>query len=105
VSFEDPMLDEAMKSIFAVADMQQEGKFRPRRERDILSVSLGNPKHPGRVRGISSKEGWIRPSMEDLIQRRMDSALNGKMSIRNVIDTRNKWQINFRKRLRKTSKI
>jgi hypothetical protein len=58
VSFEDPMLDEAMKSIFAVAGMQQEGKFTPRRERDILSVGLGNPEHPGRVRGISSKEGW-----------------------------------------------
>jgi len=29
VSFEDPMLDEAMKSIFVVAGMQQEGKFTP----------------------------------------------------------------------------
>ena len=58
MSFEDPMLDEAMKSIFVVAGMQQEGKFTPRRERDILSVGLGNPEHPGHVRGISSKEGW-----------------------------------------------
>jgi len=57
VSFEDPMLDEAMKSIFVVAGMQQEGKFTPRRKRDILSVGLGNLEHPGRVRGISSKEG------------------------------------------------
>jgi hypothetical protein len=58
VSFEDPILDKASKSIFAVAGMQQEGMFIPRRERDILSVGLGNPEHPGRVRGISSKEGW-----------------------------------------------
>ena len=58
VSFEDPMLDEAMKSIFAVVGMQKEGKFTPRRERVILSVGLGNPEHPGHVRGISSKEGW-----------------------------------------------
>ena len=35
---------------------------------------------------------------------RVDSALSGKMSIRNVIGTRNKWQIIFRNRLRKTSK-
>ena len=35
---------------------------------------------------------------------RMDSALNGEMSIRNVIGTMNKWQIIFRKRLRKISK-
>jgi len=34
---------------------------------------------------------------------RMDSALIGKMSIRNVISIRNKWQVIFRKRLRKTS--
>ena len=35
---------------------------------------------------------------------RMDSALSGKMSIRNVIGTRNKWQIIFRKSLRERSK-
>jgi hypothetical protein len=58
VSFEDAILDKASKSIFAVAGMQQEGKFMPQRERDILSVGLGNPEHSGRVRGISSKEGW-----------------------------------------------
>jgi hypothetical protein len=28
------------------------------KERDILTAGLGNPEHPGRVRGISSKEGW-----------------------------------------------
>jgi len=35
---------------------------------------------------------------------RMDSALSGKMSIRNMIGTRDKWQLISRKRLRKTSK-
>jgi hypothetical protein len=35
---------------------------------------------------------------------RMDSALSGKMSIRNMIGTRNKWQLIFKKRLRKTFK-
>jgi hypothetical protein len=58
VSFDDPMLDEATKSIFAVAAKQHEGLFKPRRERDILTAGLGNYEHPGRVRGISSKEGW-----------------------------------------------
>jgi hypothetical protein len=58
VFFDDPMLDEASKSIFAVAAEQHEGLFKPRRERDILTASLGNPKHPGCVRGISLKEGW-----------------------------------------------
>ena len=27
-------------------------------EKDVLTVALGNLEHPGRVRGISSKEGW-----------------------------------------------
>ena len=35
---------------------------------------------------------------------KMDSALSGQMSIRNVIGTRNKCQIIFRKSLRERSK-
>jgi hypothetical protein len=58
VSFDDPMLDEAAKSIFLVAAKQHEGLFKPQRERDILTIGLGNLEHPSRVRGISSKEGW-----------------------------------------------
>jgi hypothetical protein len=57
VSFDDPMLDGAAKSIFAVAAKQHEGLFKPRRERDILTAGLGNPEHPGCVRGISLEEG------------------------------------------------
>lgn len=49
LSFEDPMLEEATKSILAVAAKTQEGKFKPQRERDILSEGLGNPEHLGRV--------------------------------------------------------
>jgi hypothetical protein len=56
--FDDPMLNGAVNSIFAVATKQHEGLFKPQRERDILTAGLGNPEHPGRVRGISSKEGF-----------------------------------------------
>jgi hypothetical protein len=52
------MLDGAAKSIFAVVAKQHEGLFKPQRERDILTAGLGNPEHPGRVRGISWKEGF-----------------------------------------------
>jgi hypothetical protein len=69
VSFDDPMLDKAAKIIFAVAAKQHEGLFKPRRERDILTAGLGNPEHPGRVRGISSKEGF-RPEWEDEYKKR-----------------------------------
>jgi hypothetical protein len=49
VSFDNPMLDGAAKSIFAVAAKQHKGLFKPRRERNILTAGLGNPEHSGRV--------------------------------------------------------
>jgi hypothetical protein len=58
VSFDDPNIEEATKNIYAMAAKQSQGSFKPQRERDILTAGLGNPEHPGRVRGISSKEGW-----------------------------------------------
>jgi hypothetical protein len=73
VSFDDPMLNGAAKSIFAVAAKQHEGLFKSRRERDIPTAGLGNPVHPGRVRGISSKEGWkegFRPEWEGEYKKR-----------------------------------
>jgi len=54
----DPKVDEAAKNNLAVAAKQKEGSFKPSRERDALTVGLGNPEHPGRVRGLSSKLGW-----------------------------------------------
>ena len=58
VSFDDPNVEEVAKNIYAMAAKQSQGSFKPQRERDILKAGLGNLKHPGRVRGISSKEGW-----------------------------------------------
>ena len=52
------MTNEAAKNILAMAAKQKEGSFKPSRERDILSVGLGNLEHPGRVRGVSSRLGW-----------------------------------------------
>ena len=66
------MVEEATKNIFAVAAKQQAGKFKPQRERDVLTVALGNPEHLGRVRGISSKEGWkegFRPEWEGMYRK------------------------------------
>jgi hypothetical protein len=42
-------------------------------ERDILTAGLGNPEHPGRVQGISNKEGWkegFGPQWEGLYRKR-----------------------------------
>ena len=43
MSWPDPMTDEAAKNILAVAAKQKEGSFKPSRERDTVSVGLGNP--------------------------------------------------------------
>ena len=73
VSFDDPIVEEAAKNIYTMAAKQSEGTFKPQRERDILTAGLGNPEHPGRVRGISSKEGWkegFGPQWEGLYKKR-----------------------------------
>jgi hypothetical protein len=58
VSFDDPNVEEDAKNIYAMAAKQSQGSFKPQTERDILTAGLGNPEHPSRVRGISSKEGF-----------------------------------------------
>jgi hypothetical protein len=68
VSFDDPNIEEATKNIYAMAAKQSQGSFKPQRERDILTAGLGNLEHPGRVRGISSKEGF-RPQWECLYKK------------------------------------
>jgi hypothetical protein len=56
-----------------MAAKQSQGSFKPQRERDIiLTAGLGNPEHPGPVRGISFKEGWkegFRPQWEGLYKK------------------------------------
>ena len=49
LSWPDPMIDEAVKNILAMAAKQKEGSFKPSRERDTLGFGLGNPEHPGLV--------------------------------------------------------
>jgi hypothetical protein len=73
VSFDDPNVEEAAKNIYAMAAKQSQGPFKQQMERDILTAGLGNPEHPDRVRGISSKEGWkegFRPQWEGLYKKR-----------------------------------
>jgi hypothetical protein len=73
VSFDDPNVEESTKNIYAMAAKQTQRSFKQQRERDILTAGLGNPKHPCRVRGISSKEGWkegFEPQWEGLYKKR-----------------------------------
>ena len=49
LSWPEPMIDEAAKNILVMVAKQKEGSFKPSRERDTLSVGVGNPEHPGLV--------------------------------------------------------
>nr|ABA96301.2 transposon protein, putative, CACTA, En/Spm sub-class [Oryza sativa Japonica Group] len=41
-----------------LSSSQKKGYFKPKREKDVLSTTLGTPEHGGRVRGVSSKISW-----------------------------------------------
>jgi hypothetical protein len=49
VSFADPMVEKQQRTFFAIAAKKQEGSLKPQRERNILTIGLGNPEHPSRV--------------------------------------------------------
>ena len=38
-----------------LAELQKQGKLKPQREHDVLSIAIGSTEHGGRVRGLSSK--------------------------------------------------
>jgi hypothetical protein len=50
--------EEVEKRILEVSMAEKSRSFEPRRERDILTEALGNPKHRGCVRGVSSRQSW-----------------------------------------------
>jgi hypothetical protein len=36
-------------------ELQKQGKFKAKRDKDVLSIAIGSKEHGGRVRGLSSK--------------------------------------------------
>jgi hypothetical protein len=47
--------EEAVSRILKLAEDTKKGTFTPSRERDELSVGLGNPEHIGRTRGLGKQ--------------------------------------------------
>jgi hypothetical protein len=58
VSFQKPSTEQIYQKLEELAEMQKKGLFVPDREKDMLSAAIRTPKHPGRVRGISSTLPW-----------------------------------------------
>jgi len=56
--FNESHMEEKEKRITEVTTASKSGVFSPCRDGDILTEVLGNPKHRGRVHGISSRKSW-----------------------------------------------
>jgi hypothetical protein len=52
LKFAKPETKEAVSRILKYAEDKKNGTFTPSRERDEVSLALGNPEHTGRTRGI-----------------------------------------------------
>ena len=47
-----------VKKLKHYIDAMQQGMFVPDREKDELTMALGNPEHPGRTRGTPGSVPW-----------------------------------------------
>ena len=52
LKFAEPETEEAVSKILKYAEDAENGAFTPSRERDELSLALGNPEHTCRTRGL-----------------------------------------------------
>ena len=53
--FDRPETEAVADKMLELAELQKQGKFKPHRERDVLSTAIGSKEHGGCVRGLSSK--------------------------------------------------
>ena len=55
LKFDKPETQEAVSRILKYAEDKEKGSFNPSRERDDVSLGLGNNEHTGRTRGLGKK--------------------------------------------------
>jgi len=58
LKFGKPATQEAVSRIMKYSEDIKKGSFTPSREKDELSLGLGNPEHTGRVRGLGKHKTW-----------------------------------------------
>ena len=66
ITFRRSETQEVAQRVREKAAEASQGSFTGARERDVLTAALGNPEHPGRVRGVSSSQGWKHGFPEDI---------------------------------------
>ena len=53
--FDKPETEAVARKMYELTELQKEGKFRVKRDKDVLSTAIGMKEHRGRVRGVTSK--------------------------------------------------
>jgi hypothetical protein len=65
LKFAKPETEEAVSRILKYPKDREKGSFTASRERDELSLGLGNPEHTGSVKGIGKLTTWKEAFVED----------------------------------------
>ena len=65
LKFDKTKTQEAVSRILKYAKDKEKGSFNPSRERDELSLGLGNKEHTGRIRGLGKRMTWKQGFKED----------------------------------------
>ena len=65
LKFDKSETQEAVSRILKYAEDKETGSFNPSRERDELSLGLGNKEHTGRTRGLGKRMTWKQGFEED----------------------------------------
>jgi hypothetical protein len=53
--FDQLEIEAVGKKMYELNELQKQGKFKAKRDKDVLSTTIGSKEHGGRVRGLSSK--------------------------------------------------
>ena len=53
--FDKPKTEVVAQKIYELTELQNQEKFKAKRDKNVLSTALGTKKHGGRIRGVSSK--------------------------------------------------
>jgi len=53
--FDKPKTEAVAQKIYELTELQKQGKFSIKRDKDVLSTTIGTKEHGGRIKGVSSK--------------------------------------------------
>jgi hypothetical protein len=65
LKFDNPEIEQVVSKILSYGEEKEKGTFKASRERDELSIALGNPEHTGHVRGLGKRMTWKYGFEED----------------------------------------